>query len=163
MTAITMNPIYAPLAPFRIVGESDASKWLERANNINVVHARQRPERERAFSELAMTIEAGKNDNWDQYGAVKIDRRTQYLAFRFLDALPTAIPAPEIGLDPDGEISFEWFVSENRHFSVSLSPEGILSYAGFFGTNSIAHGTEEFDDTVPQAIISAIRRLRIGQ
>lgn len=32
-------------------------------------------------------------------------------ARQFIKALPIAIPFPEIAVDPDGEISFEWYHS----------------------------------------------------
>ncbi len=159
MSALALNYVYQPFTRAVNTGSSPESKQIEKNFKTIVYHFRNRAERERAFSELALAIETGQKDNWDQYGAVKIDRRVSQLACRFLNTLPSAVPAPEVGLDPDGEISFAWIVSRERQLSVSLSPEGLLSYAGIFGNNSTAHGTEGFDDTVPQAILEAVHRL----
>jgi hypothetical protein len=159
MTALALHYVYQPFTRAVNTGSSPESKHLEERFKEIVLHFRSRAERERAFSELARAIDTGNEENWDQYGGAKVDRRVSQFACRFLNALPSAIPAPEVGLDPDGEISFSWIVSRDRQLSVSLSPEGLLSYAGVFGNASTAHGTEEFDDTVPQAIIEAIRRL----
>ncbi len=167
MTAATLNNPYQLLVTGINTGSSPEARALEMKckNLANYFLTRPEPdfrfrsELERAFSELASAIKTGERDNWDQYGATKIDYRTCELAYLFINALPSSIPVPEVGLDPDGEISFEWIVSRDKQFSVSLSPVGLLSYAGVFGNNSTAHGTEQFDDQVPQAIISAVRRL----
>ena len=159
MSAFALPYVYPPFTRAVNTGSSPESQELEKLFREFVFHFRSRAERDRAFSELARAIETGKAENWDRYGAPKIDPRVSQLACRFLNALPSAVPTPEVGLDPDGEISFSWAMSRDRQLSVSLSPEGLLSYAGVFGHASTAHGTEEFDDTVPPAIVEAIRRL----
>src|SRR5690348_1705029 len=46
------------------------------------------------------------------------------LASKFLTALPLDFPEPELGVDPDGEISFDWFCKAGKNFSVSLRNDG---------------------------------------
>jgi len=101
----------------------------------------------------------GQQPDWDGYGALPPDPAVSQLACRFLNTLPSVIQTPEVGLDPDGEISFAWIISREKQFHVSLSADGLLSYAGVFGPISSVHGKEQFDDTVPLPIIEAIHRL----
>src|SRR5438105_2938375 len=51
------------------------------------------------------------------------------LALRFLLALPTYLPAPELALDEDGEVSFDWRGSGGRLLTATLREDGRLSYA----------------------------------
>lgn len=81
------------------------------------------------------------------------------VARQFLFSLPVSLPAPAIGIDPDGEVSFDWVDERGRNFSVSLGENGRLSYAGQFSLSSSIHGTEEFDDSVPEIVLASIRRL----
>jgi hypothetical protein len=82
------------------------------------------------------------------------------LAERFLTAWPLDLPTPEIGVDPDGEISFDWFGGKGRNFSVSLREDGRIAYAGAFGGAKTKYGTDRFDDAIPSEIVEAVRELR---
>jgi hypothetical protein len=159
MTALALRDVSQPFTRAVNTGSSPESKRFANRLREVVIHYRSRAERERAFSDLARAMENGREANWDRYGAVPVDPRAAQLGCRFLNALPSTVPTPEVGADPDGEISFLWAASRERQLTVSLSPDGLLSYAGSFGSVSTAHGTEDFDDTVPQAILEAIRRV----
>jgi hypothetical protein len=161
MSALTLGWIYQPFTRSVNTGSSPESKKIEEHFKEIVLHFRSRAERERAFHELAKAVALGKNADWDRYGAPKQQSGISQLACRFLNALPSIVPAPEVGLDPDGEISFSWVTSRDRQVHVSLSAEGLLSYAGIYGPTSSVHGTEAFDDAVPMPIIEAVRRLGI--
>ncbi len=58
--------------------------------------------------------------NWDSY----------YFARIILSTLQHDIPAPEILMEPDGLVAFEWYQSRDRQISVSIYPDGSLGYAG---------------------------------
>src|ERR1700682_4975395 len=58
--------------------------------------------------------------NWDGYGAKPAQRASVVKAFEFIDALPKNIPTPEIAVDPDGEISFDWYGGARRQVSISV-------------------------------------------
>lgn len=158
MTALALPFVYPPFMRSFNTGASPESRRIQKRVSEIVHHFRQRAERERALNSLARIVERGSRDNWDGYGAQGIEPRVSQLACRFLNTLPSAIPTPDVGVDPDGEISFEWIVSRDRQLTVSLSPESVLSYAGVYGS-AAKHGKEEFDDTVPQELLEAIRRL----
>lgn len=100
----------------------------------------------------------GSSDGWDGYGARAVSLGVKYRAEAFLDALPSGIPVPAIEPDPDGEISFEWYVGPRQVFSVSVGEGCEIAYAGLFGRNR-THGTEYFMDELPAAVMTNLRRL----
>jgi hypothetical protein len=96
--------------------------------------------------------------NWDGYGARPVTADIVGNAEFFLSLIPTTVPAPEISVDPDGEISVEWRVASGRVFSVSVGPGRRLTHAGLFG-RSTSHGTEYLVSELPRAISENLRRL----
>lgn len=96
--------------------------------------------------------------NWDDYGARPVNLLSYFYARSFLESLPPRLPQPDVGVDPDGEISFEWALGPRQVFSISVSPNGDLSYAGLYGRNTV-HGSESFDVNLPKVIIDNLQRL----
>jgi hypothetical protein len=111
-----------------------------------------------ALAALEDAAEESSTDNWDGYGAKAISRMTYANAARLLLTLPTTLPAPEVAVEPDGEVAFEWFKEPRRVLSVSIGPDNEISYAGLFG-RSKTHGTEYFADELPKAIVENLARL----
>ena len=103
--------------------------------------------------------EAGTK-GWDGYDADAVQRNALVSAFAFIDAFPSNVPMPEVAIDPDGEISFDWFAAPRRQFSISVGPNNVLSYAGLFGHDK-ASGCERFQGTVPRVFIGYIRRVAL--
>ncbi len=112
-----------------------------------------------AIEALDDVFQEASSENWDGYGAKMVNAITYGHARKFLEALPTALPAPEVAAEPDGEIAFEWYIAPRWVFSVSVGPEDALTYAGMFG-RSKSHGTEEYYvDELPKTIMENISRL----
>lgn len=112
----------------------------------------------RAVHILKGVYEETRIYNWDGYGAEAVSGRAYYEAWKFLEALPIlSVPIPEVSADPDGEISFEWYEGPDKIFSVSVSSDGQLAYAGIFGINKV-YGSEYFDEEIPWAILDNLRR-----
>ena len=51
----------------------------------------------------------------------------------FLWSFPLGIESPEIGAEPDGAISLEWYRSSSRVISISINPGGRLYFAAIIG------------------------------
>lgn len=98
------------------------------------------------------------DSNWDGYGAMPIDKGSYSKSISFSRALPKSLPLPELSIEPDGEVAFEWYNSNNRVFSVSIGSNGELAYAGLFGLNKM-HGTEYFEEGLPKTILEGIQRV----
>ncbi len=97
-------------------------------------------------------------ENWDGYGAQPMDPDSFNEAVRFVRALPTTIPDPDVSVDPDGEISIEWHLEPRRVFSVSIGMRNEITYAGLFGLNK-TYGREYFGDEIPKEVFHNLDRL----
>ncbi|MCX5999394.1 MAG: hypothetical protein NTU41_07330 [Chloroflexi bacterium] len=106
---------------------------------------------------LAEAFRSCAADDWDGYGAKAIDPLSCRKAIDFSRLLPMSVPVPEISIDTDGEVRFEWYRGPRRVFSVAVGSGGELAYAGLFGA-STTHGTEHFDDELPDAVLDNIYR-----
>jgi len=82
---------------------------------------------------------------------------TIHYAREFLDGLPAFVSDPDIYADTDGEVVFEWDFGRRRVFSVSIGPDGTLTYAGLFG-HKRAHGIEELAGSIPEVVATNIIR-----
>ncbi len=68
---------------------------------------------------------------------------------------------PGVSIDPDGEVSLEWYREPRRVFSVSVGANGELNYAGLFGGSRV-HGVEIHTiegEEIPSAIRAGIQRV----
>jgi hypothetical protein len=115
-------------------------------------------QRRELFEELCAVAEECNSPNWDGYGAEPVSEDAYKLAYCFLEALPPGTPKPSIGAEPDGQLTIEWYRSQNNVLSVSASPEGDLHYSALVGPNK-AYGTEAFFGEAPTEILALIRRV----
>lgn len=118
----------------------------------------------KAFSQLSMLSHSMSaiNDLYNlQAEAVAagdtLSSDTMQMAKRFLLAWPKTLPMPELALDTDGEIVFDWAAPGRRLVSVSIRGDGRLSYAAQLGARRTTHGTEALDDSVPERIVETVR------
>lgn len=112
-----------------------------------------------ALDRLYATFSECCREGWDGYDASAASYESYLRAKRFIESLPASFPAPEFAVDPDGEVSLEWYCEPGRVFSVSISANDELTYAGKFSPNKKTHGTEPFTGQVPQVILDNILRL----
>jgi hypothetical protein len=95
---------------------------------------------------------------WDGYGAMAVSVAAVADARAFADALESSLPAPTVGAEPDGALTFEWYRSSRQALSVSVQGDGILHYAALLGTERIS-GTETFRAKMPQVLYDLITRI----
>ena len=112
-----------------------------------------------SLTELAHAAEEATHDDWDGYGGHAVQSETIALARAFIDQLPAFVPPPDVTPEPDGEISLDWRAGPWRTFSVSIGPQGRLTYAGLFGRVPNARGTEVLGDFIPASILTGLTRL----
>ncbi len=81
-------------------------------------------------------------------------------ARKLLDCFPLTsfIQLPEIIVDYDGEITFEWSTDTRHVLLVNMKGKNEITYVGLFGTNKV-NGREYFDGTtLPPAIIDNLKK-----
>ncbi|ANH69634.1 hypothetical protein [Mitsuaria sp. 7] len=85
------------------------------------------------------------------------------VARRFLLALPSHLLvaglAPELALDNDGDIVFDWVGTGDRMLTVTLSETGKLHYAARLSAWDKEHGTKRFVDSIPRPILELIQKV----
>ena len=97
--------------------------------------------------------------NWDAEGANPISDGAYREASRLIKLLPVVVPMPEIVPVPNGQIGLEWYLTQGRSFIVAVGGTQILTYAGQFGLDRSAHGTEPFTDSLPVSVVNNLQRL----
>jgi hypothetical protein len=76
-------------------------------------------------------------------------------AMMFLESLPAEFKPPELSVDPDGEIAFDWMAGDDV-FSVSLNASGQISYAAEIG-GKLSSGPAFFGGILPEEILAMLR------
>jgi hypothetical protein len=109
-------------------------------------------------AEIVQLMNECAEDNWDGDGSKAIDILSAATAVHIINGLPLNTPLPEVGLDPDGEVSLEWHLRPRYALSVSVGRDGTLSFAGLFGENRL-RGVEVSSDGFPPTIVAALHRL----
>ena len=108
---------------------------------------------------LTAAADSGLQD-WDGYGAAPADASSVHHATLLLrEVLLVVSEIPQVTIDPDGEVAFEWRHNRHRVFSVSVGPRGELTYAGLFDGSNV-HGVEtRMVDGLPREIRAGIQRV----
>ncbi|MGA3844085.1 hypothetical protein ACI2UC_14595 [Ralstonia nicotianae] len=81
------------------------------------------------------------------------------LAQRFLLALPAGVGAPELSLDVDGEVCFDWQGPGGKLMTVTLREDGRLSYASRMSQYDKDHGVKQFLDAIPKSIVDLLHQV----
>ena len=112
-----------------------------------------------ALSSLAEAAAEASVEDWDGYGALPVLDAAIESAAAFIRALPSSVIQPEVAVDPDGQISLEWFGAKDRIFSISFGDRGRVAYAGIDGSDRW-RGAEQFDGhSIPPFLQMGIRRV----
>jgi hypothetical protein len=145
-----------------------SSGWSESANAVLDLFDELQPDFDRTITfgdyyakmlENLLKVKAEHSiDNWDGYDAKAINDDSYKNAWQFALSLPPNLPIPEIYVEPDGEVTFEWYEDKREVFSISIGRENKLAYAGLYGANK-TYGVEDFYDDIPDVILSNIYRL----
>lgn len=111
-----------------------------------------------AVEALKEAFSQAREQGWDGYEAKPADPSAFAYAVRFLNILPTDTPFPEIAIDSDGDFAFEWDRGPRRVFSVRVTRDGTIYYAGLEGASTF-HGSEPFSEGIPSAVSAGVRRV----
>lgn len=109
-------------------------------------------------ADLEIVYREASKEDWDGHGAVAADTKSYLLAKTFLSQLPNNMPTPEIAIDPDGEISFEWYISDRKLVVLSIGGNGEINYVGVIGKNR-QKGKEHYNQQIPKTILELFKRI----
>jgi hypothetical protein len=112
-------------------------------------------------NELQEVMEQCSSANWDGYMAEPVKREALFDAFRFAQVIPLGLSAPAVGVEPDGDVTFEWHAGPRRTLSVSVDEKGNLHYSALLGPNR-SYGTEAFVGFIPKRILDLIYQVATG-
>ncbi len=117
--------------------------------------------RYRLLNELSGVNDDCSDENWDGYGAVPVNQRSYDYAINLIQSMPSEIPDPSVGADPDGELTLEWHRSRWKTLSISVSADGHLHFAALFGNepNGSTSGTIPFFGLFPLELRQLIARV----
>jgi hypothetical protein len=101
-------------------------------------------------------VEAGV-PGWDGYNASPVTAAAVSYALQFLLDLPSDVATPDIDADADGNVALDWDYGPRNVFSVRISRDGTLYYAGLFG-HSTYHGSEALRRGIPKTVAEGIVR-----
>lgn len=98
---------------------------------------------------------------WEDSTAGRTEARlsdTSYeLGKAFLAAIPSFYVAPEVSLDVDGELVFDWYGNYGELVSVCAQSNGRLAYAARYSASRATHGHTVMDQTIPLEVIREIK------
>ena len=117
--------------------------------------------KDQADEELAAVFEEAGEPGWDGYGGEKASFESFLRARRFIEALPSDLPVPDVAVEPDGQIAFEWYAGPRRAISISVGENDELVYAGCKGASKF-HGTESFNWSIPKMVTDLLRRVLVS-
>jgi hypothetical protein len=80
-------------------------------------------------------------EGWDGERAKPISVEVLQCAKRFISSFPLGMEVPEVGAEPDGAITLEWYRSPNKVVSISINPDEWIYYAALIGTSK-RHGAD---------------------
>lgn len=140
-------------------GQSDTARDLERIKLSGqfTTSSKDLMKRE-VVRNLIDAIQLAASDNWDGYLAHPTDPGSLLYSVLFINNLPPELSLPEIAVDHDGEIAFEWDYGPRKIISIRVSRDGSLHYAGLVGFSSF-HGVETLRASIPNQILTGIRRV----
>lgn len=99
------------------------------------------------------------NDSPDMNPSDIINLDSYSNSIKFIKMLPTSFPLPNVYIETDGMVEFEWYIDSRHLFSVTIEGSNRLIYAGIFGDDITTYGTERFAYELQRVIFSNIQRL----
>jgi hypothetical protein len=150
----TLNPTYVPLT----VGIAGYAGGPESALLRRLTAKALKPLALQSHSQAALNDLYTLQQEAAESGLC-LTRETLETSKRFLLAWPKSLPIPELTLDTDGDVVFDWAGPNRNLVSVSLRHDGRIAYAAKLSPRRTMHGTEAFSDAVPESVVEAVRDL----
>lgn len=113
----------------------------------------------RLLESLRELVEDCFEDDWDGYGASAVSAASVANAESFIRALPDRIKMPDLSIDPDGDISFDWIPDRTKTLTLSVNGSNRLAYAWIDGIDR-GHAAAKFvNGTIPARVLAEIESI----
>ena len=89
-------------------------------------------EREAVKDEIDALLQCSGEENWDDDGALPLDRNTVEVAKDVVDEFPSHIMPPDVAVTPHGELDFDWVVAREVMLTISIGPLKEVAFSGLF-------------------------------
>jgi hypothetical protein len=160
MTVIALPVRWPGLAPTDRAVSAEArrlgrARWQSAGTAFSL--SLEEPYRRAAEAVIGAAQEANR-PNWDGQGGLPVTQGAVAQAFAFLDVLPSTLSEPEVTVDSDGELSFEWSFGPRRALTASINGSGRISFAALIGIERL-HGTNYLLDALPEPLTLALQQL----
>ncbi len=101
--------------------------------------------------------------NWDGYDSPPVEYITLIHAETFLYNLPDDVAKPDLGAEPGGLLTLEWYQSLGRLLSISIGKNNCIYYAAIYdGEKWCGHKILK-GNKIPQIVLDLIRKVSIGE
>ena len=97
--------------------------------------------------------------DWDGYGAEAVSKSAVEHSAHFIRRLPEDLPLPEISVEPDGEIAFDWSPTPTQTFSVSIGATDRMACAWVNGTEHGHAVASSNNGEISSRILQEIQRI----
>jgi hypothetical protein len=138
MTAIamplTISGFSSNIACFVAQQRENSYKLLQESNALGFIA-------KGTFQKLDEVFEECSSAGWDGANAKPIAVETLQNAKAFLKSFPLGIEPPDVGAEPDGAITLEWYRSPDKVISISINPDDRLYFAAIIGVKK-RHGVD---------------------
>jgi hypothetical protein len=139
--------------------ESDVARMIDQSSRDLILEFKKSETVGGVYSQFATEFESVVEEctveNWDGYGAVSLSPDAISAATRFAEVIPLGLSKPSVGAEPDGNMTFEWYVSPDKTLSVSIDRVANLHYSALLGTDQ-HYGTVSFVGVLPAAVLELI-------
>jgi len=130
---------------------------LQRKDYYNLSVASSSVNGGKARKELEELVDECSEKNWDGYESLPVNMLSAIRAERLLELLPDHINEPEVSLDGDGQVIFEWF-TRSRATSLLVKPEEQIIFSDIDGKKRI-RGRVHFDSWLNSSLRHIIESL----
>ena len=100
----------------------------------------------KAFSALLEILDEGENVSYAAFTE----------AIVFLQNLPVNFGLPDIGVEPSGAITFEWYKNPYKVFVISINGTNSIEFAALAGQGNELHAKMNYKDSMPVEIKSLL-------
>lgn len=97
-----------------------------------------------AISSIQEILAECSEENWDGFEAESVSPLTAQNAEDFIRSLPDGFPVPELAPEPDGSISLDWTISNDRRVVLSVGESNRLAFA-WMNRSDAGQATVTFD------------------